>query len=100
MFQAGKLANVAQEMGRLKIDVLGLSEVRWTGCGEVNYQGKKLIYSGGERHERGVGFVLSKDASACLEGYYAKSDRILLIKLKGRPINVKSHPGLCSNFRC
>ena len=38
LFQAGKLANVAQEMERSKVDVLGLSEVRWTGCGEVNYQ--------------------------------------------------------------
>ena len=28
LFQAGKLANVAQEMERLKVDVLGLSEVR------------------------------------------------------------------------
>ena len=57
-------------------------------CGEVNYQGKKLTYLGGERHTRGVGFVLSKDASAWLEGYYTKSDRIILIKHKGRPINV------------
>jgi len=54
MYQAGKLANVHHEMKRLNIRVLGVSEVRWPGSGEVQYEKSKFVYSGGDRYERGV----------------------------------------------
>ena len=54
MYQARKLANVHHEMKRLNISVLGVSEVRWPGSGEVQYEKSKFVYSGGDRYERGV----------------------------------------------
>ena len=36
MHQPGKLENVAREMTRLKVDIMGVCEVRWTGAGTVD----------------------------------------------------------------
>ena len=38
-------------MQRLEIDVLGLSEVRWTDTGSFDQQGYHIIWSGGQKHE-------------------------------------------------
>ena len=86
--QAGKLANLRQEMERLKISVLGVSEVRWPGSGEVQYEKSKFIYSGGDKRERGVGILLAEDAAKSLKGYWAVSDRIILVKLQGSPFDI------------
>jgi len=88
LYQKGKLANVQQEMDRLQIDILGLCEIRWTGGGKITSENTTIIYSGGDSHLRGVGFILTKDVAAALIGYWALSDRVLLIKIKGRPFNV------------
>ena len=50
--------NVTQEMDRLNINILGISEVRWKGAGVINTDQHKLIYSGGNNHARGVGAIL------------------------------------------
>ena len=57
LLQAGKAECVFREMSRLKIEVLGLSEVRWPGVGEHKSENGILIYSGGERGEKGVGVI-------------------------------------------
>lgn len=48
MFQKGKLENVKKEMERLKLNVLGLSEVRWTGAGSFTTDNFTIFYSGGD----------------------------------------------------
>ena len=88
LYQKGKLVNVQREQKRLKIDILGLSEVRWKGAGKINDEGTTFIYAGGDSHSRGVGLVLSKDVARALIGYWAISDRILVAKLQGRPFNI------------
>ena len=88
MFQSGKLANVQQEMERLNISILGISEVRWTGSGEIQYEKSKFIYSGGDSHERGVGVMLSEEAARSIKGYWAVTDRVILVKLSGYPMDI------------
>ena len=58
LLQKGKLDNVDQEMDRMKLNILGLAEVRWKGAGSIKVGSKTLIYSGGDNHERGVGILL------------------------------------------
>ena len=58
MFQSRKLENIKQEMSRLKVNVLGLCEIRWSGAGKISEEEQILIYSGGKKHERGVGLLL------------------------------------------
>ncbi|CAF1377503.1 unnamed protein product [Adineta ricciae] len=79
-------------MKRLQLNVLGLFEVRWTGAASFATGDYTLVYSGGDQHERGVGMLLDKQTSKSIKGYWAVSDRVLLIKLYGRPFNISIIP--------
>ena len=47
-----------------------------------------LIYSGHKKdHKHSVGFLLSKVVSKSVLGYYALSDKILLVRIQGKPFN-------------
>ena len=57
----GKLKVVKQEMGRVKIDILGISELKWTGMGEFNSGDHFIYYCGQESLRRnGVAIIVSK----------------------------------------
>ena len=89
LYQLGRLENVEREMRRLTVDIMGISEVRWTGAGSVELEdGGRLIYSGGEAHRHGVGVMLSRSVASSLAGYYAVSERVLLVRLKGKPFDI------------
>ena len=89
LYQTGKKANVEREMERMNLQVLGLSEVRWPGVGvNPTASGGTFIYSGGQNAEKGVGVMLSKFIKPCLIGYWAISERVLLVRLKGAPFNI------------
>ena len=59
MMRAGKLENIKREMQKWRIDILGLSEVRWKDSGDYWSDGYRVIYSGGEESQRGVALVLN-----------------------------------------
>jgi hypothetical protein len=88
MFQKGKLENIKKEMQRLQVNVLGLSEVRWMGAGSFTTDNFTLFYSGGDQHERGVGILLNKETFKSVKGFWAVLDRVILIKLHGKPFNI------------
>ncbi len=88
LYQQGKLDNVKKEMKRMKVDILGMAEVRWTGAGSFKSDGYTMIYSGGQNHERGVGILFSQASARSLMGYWPISDRVLLSKLNARPLNM------------
>ena len=57
----GKLEVIKQEMGRVNIDMLGLSELRWTGMGECNSDDHYTYYCGQESLRRnGVAIIVNK----------------------------------------
>ena len=88
LYQGGQLENGTQEMGRLDVNIFGLRETRWTNSGSMQIYDYKIIYSGGDKHEQCVGIILDKERSKSLMGYWAISDRVLLVKLKGHPSNI------------
>lgn len=88
LYQLGKYDNLKQEMARMRLDVVGVSEVRWTGVGQCGGGGVEFVYSGGEEHQRGVGVMMTTKTARCMMGYMAISDRVLLVKLAGKPINI------------
>ena len=63
----GKCAQVTKEMQRYGVSILGVSETRQNSCGRLRIAtGETVLHSGmdqDENHERGVGFILSKDAA-------------------------------------
>ena len=57
----GKLQVVKQEMARVNIDILGISELRWTGMGEFNSDDQYLYYCGQESLRRnGIAIIVNK----------------------------------------
>ena len=60
LHRAGKLDNCIMEMKDHGVDLMGLAEVRWTESGKVEKEGHHLYYSGGEKHEYGVGVLVNK----------------------------------------
>ena len=57
----GKLEVVKQEMVRVNINILGISELRWTGMGEFNSDDHCIYYCGQESHRRnGVAITVNK----------------------------------------
>ena len=57
----GKLEVVKQEMARMNIDILGISELRWTEVGEFNSDDHYIYYCGKESLRRnGVVLIVNK----------------------------------------
>ena len=57
----GKLQVVKQEMARVNIDILGISEQKWTGMGEFNSDDHYSYYDGQESLRRnGLAFIVNK----------------------------------------
>ncbi|XP_042871504.1 craniofacial development protein 2-like [Penaeus japonicus] len=86
--QPEKLENIKKEAKRLGIGMLGMCEMRWIGAGKVQSDDYTIIYSGGQNHEKGVGMVLDKEHSKSLKGYWPLSDRVLLVKLSAKPLDI------------
>jgi hypothetical protein len=88
MLEASRLSQVLKEMIHYKLDLLGLSETRWNGSGEITTaSGELLLYSGramGEKHEYVVGLILSKNLKKSLIEWRAVSERILIARLNTR----------------
>ena len=57
----GKLEVVKQEMARVNVEFLGISELKWTGMGEFNSDGHYIYYCGQESLRRnGVAIMVNK----------------------------------------
>ena len=57
----GKLEAVKQEMARVNVDILGISELKWTGMGEFNSDDHYIYYCGQESLRRnGVAIMVNK----------------------------------------
>ena len=57
----GKLEVVEQEMARVNVDILGISELKWTGMGEFNSDDHYIYYCGKESLRRsGVDIMINK----------------------------------------
>jgi len=57
----GKLEVVKQEMARVNVDILGISELKWTGMGEFNSDDHYIYYCGQDTLRRnGVAIMVNK----------------------------------------
>ena len=70
----GKLELVKQEMLRMNIDVLAISELKWTGMGEFNSDDHYIYYCGQESLRRnGVALKLTKESEMQYLGTISKT---------------------------
>lgn len=83
MYEPGKLRNIEQEMVRLKIDVVGMSDTRWIGSGELSTENGRVYYSGNDdtQHRYGVAVILDRNVVKSVTGFIPMSERVMLLQL-------------------
>ena len=85
----GKLELIKQEMARVNIDILGISELKWTGMAEFNSDDHYIYYCGQESLRRnGVAIMVNKRVRNAILGYNLKNDRMISVRFQDKPFNV------------
>ena len=80
----GKLEVVKQEMTRVNIDILGISELKWTGMGEFNSDDHYIYHCGQESLRRnGVAIMVNKRVRNAVLGCNLKNDRKISVHFQG-----------------
>ena len=84
-----KLLVVKQEMARVNIDILGISELQWTRMGEYNSDDHYIYHRGQESLRRnGVALIVSTRVRNAVLGCNLKNDRMISVHFPGKPFNV------------
>ena len=85
----GKLEVVNQEMARVNIDILGISELKWTGMGEYNSDDNYIYYCRQESLRRnGVAIIVNKRIQNAVLGCNLKNNRMISVHFQGKPFNI------------
>lgn len=66
-------------MERLKIEILGISDMRWNGQDDFITGNYRVIYSGGDNGRNGVGIIIDTKWAKCVKSYIAFDDRLKII---------------------
>ena len=85
----GKLEVGKQEIGRVNINILGSSKLKWTGMGEFNSD-DHYTYSYGQEFLRrnGVAIIVNKRVWNAVLGCSLKNDRMISVHLQGKSFNI------------
>ena len=85
----GELEVIKQEMARVNIDILGFSELKWTGMGEFNSDDHYIYYGGQESLRRnGVAIMVNKGVWNAVLGCNLKNNRMISVRFQGKPFNI------------
>ena len=80
MYETGRAAKVVGEMERYKVNIIGVSEMRWTDSGILTLNsGETVCYSRrmDGLHQEGVGIIMDKAAKTSLLGWEPVNSRII-----------------------
>ena len=73
----------------MNIDILGISELKWTGMGEFNSDDHYIYYCGQESLRRnGVAIMVNKRVQNAVLGCNLKKDRMISVRFQGKPFNI------------
>ena len=76
-------------MARVNVDILGISQLKWTGMSEYNSEDHYIYYCGQESLRRnGVTIMVNKRVQNAVLGYSLKNDRIILVLFQGKPFSI------------
>ena len=93
----GKLEVVKQEIARVNVDILGISEIKWTGIGEFNSDDHYIYYCGQESLRRnGVAIIVNKSlkCSTWMQSQKRQND---LCSFPAQTVQYHINSSLCSN---
>ena len=85
----GKMEVVKQEMARVNVDILGISELKWTGMGEFNSNHHYIYYCRQESLRRnGVAMMVNKRVQNAVLRCNLKNDRMISVHFQGKPFTI------------
>ena len=85
----GKLEVVKQEVARVSIDILGISELNWTGMSQFNSDDHYIYNCGQESIRRnGVALIVNKRVRNAVLGYNLKNDRMISVCFQGKTFSI------------
>ena len=77
----GKLEVVKQERARVNVDILGISELKWTVTGEFNSDEESL-------RRNGIAIMVNKRVRIAVLGCNLKNDRMISVRFQVKPFNI------------
>ena len=73
----------------MNVNILGISELKWTRMGEFNSNVHYIYYCGQESLRRnGVAIMVNKRVRNAVLGYNLKNDRMISVRLQGKPFTI------------
>ena len=73
----------------MNVNVLGISELKWTGKAEFNSDNRYIYYCGQESLRRnGVAIIVNKAVQKAVLGCNLKNDRMISVCVQGKPFNI------------
>ena len=85
----GKWEAVKQEMARVNIDILAISELKWTGMGVFKSYDHYIYYCGQESLRRkGVAIMANKRVRNAVLRCNLKNHRMISVRFQGKPFNI------------
>ena len=76
-------------MARVNVDILEISELKWTGMGEFNSDDHCIYYCGQESLRRnGVALIVNKRGGYAVLGCNLRNDRMISVHFQGKPFNI------------
>ena len=73
----------------MNINILGISELKWTGMGEFNSDDRYIYYCGRESLRRnGIAIIANKRVQNAVLGCILKNGRMISVHFQGKPFNI------------
>ena len=85
----GILDVVKQKMARVNIDILGISELKWTGMGEFNSDNHYVYCRQESLRRNGAGLVVNKRVQNAALGCSLINGRMISVHFQGKPFNIR-----------
>ena len=86
--ESRQIGSVKQEMARVNVDILGISELKWTAMGEFNSDDHYIYYCVQEFLRRnGVALIVNKRVRNAVLGYNIKNDRMISVSKANHSIS-------------
>ena len=80
---------VKQDMARVNVNILGISELKWTGMGEFNSDNQYVYYRVQESLRRhGVAIIVNKRVQNAVLGHNLKNDRMISVHFQVKAFNI------------
>ena len=76
-------------MARVKVNILGISELKWTRMGEFNSDDHYIYYCGQESLRRnGIAIIVNKRVQNAVLGCNVKNNRMISVRFQSKPFNI------------